>query len=49
MQRFPEGATVLRRILRDMDFNAGVAIGFLDALEQFLVDPWSTPQPSARN
>lgn len=39
MQRFPEGSTVLRRILREMDFNSGVAIGFLDALEQFLVDP----------
>ena len=36
MRRFPEGSTVLRRIIREMDPETTVAQGFLTALEDHL-------------
>jgi len=36
MRRFPEGSAVLRRILRDLDYNSTVGQGFLSALEEML-------------
>jgi hypothetical protein len=39
MQRFREGSTVLRRIMREMDFNSTVAQGFLTRIEDMLTNP----------
>lgn len=39
MRAFPEGSTVLRRILREMDPETTVAQGFLTALEDCLCSP----------
>lgn len=36
MRRFPEGSTVLRRILREMDPESTVGQGFLTAVEETL-------------
>ena len=36
MRRFPEGSTVLRRILRDMDPETTIGQGFLTALEDYV-------------
>lgn len=36
MRRFPEGSAVLRRILRDLNYNSTVGQGFLSALEEML-------------
>ncbi len=37
MRRFSEGSSVLRRILRELDYNSTVGQGFLSALEEILV------------
>jgi hypothetical protein len=39
MQRFPAGSSVLRRILREIDFNSLVAQGFLARVEDMLTNP----------
>ena len=39
MQAFPEGSSVLRRILRDMEHDSTVAQGFLNHLEEALAHP----------
>jgi len=39
MQRFPQGASVLRRILREMDLESIVAQGFLNRIEDALTYP----------
>lgn len=39
MQRFPEGASVLRRILREIDLESTVAQGFLNRIEDSLAYP----------
>jgi len=39
MRRFPEGASVLRRILVRMDHDSTVAQGFLNRLEETLARP----------
>lgn len=39
MQDFPEGSSVLRRILRDMDPDSTVAQGFINHLEEVLTHP----------
>lgn len=39
MRRFPEGSTVLRRILREMDPETTVGQGFLTALEDCICYP----------
>jgi hypothetical protein len=39
MQRFPAGSSVLRRILREIDFNSLVAQGFLARIEDMLTNP----------
>jgi hypothetical protein len=39
MQRFPEGASVLRRILREIDLDSTVAQGFLNRIEDALSYP----------
>ena len=39
MQRFPEGGSVLRRIMRDIDHNSIAAQGFFDRLEDMLTRP----------
>ena len=39
MQRFPEGSTALRRILRAMDFNSTIGQGFLTRIEDMLTRP----------
>ena len=39
MRRFPEGSTVLRRILKEMDPETTIAQGFLTALEDCLCYP----------
>ena len=39
MQRFPEGSSVLRRIMRDIDRDSIVAQGFFDRLEDMLTRP----------
>ncbi len=39
MQRFPEGGSVLRRIMREIDHNSIVAQGFFNRLEDMLTKP----------
>ena len=39
MQRFPEGSSVLRRILREIDHDSIAAQGFLNRLEDMLTRP----------
>ena len=39
MQRFPEGSSVLRRIMREIDHNSIVAQGFFNRLEDMLTNP----------
>ncbi|MFQ6018263.1 MAG: hypothetical protein ACE5KF_08700 [Kiloniellaceae bacterium] len=39
MQRFEAGSTVLRRIMREIDFNSTVAQGFLTRIEDMLTNP----------
>ncbi len=39
MQRFPEGGSVLRRIMREIDHNSIVAPGFFTRLEDMLTTP----------
>jgi hypothetical protein len=39
MQRFPEGSSVLRRIIRDIDLNSSAAQGFVNRLEDMLTRP----------
>ena len=39
MQRFPEGGSVLRRIMREVDHDSIVAQGFFNRLEDMLIKP----------
>ncbi len=39
MQRFPEGSSVLRRIIRDIDHNSIAAQGFVNRIEDMLTNP----------
>jgi hypothetical protein len=39
MQRFPEGSSVLRRIMRDIDHDSIAAQGFFNRLEDMLTRP----------
>lgn len=39
MQRFPEGSSVLRRIIRDIDLNSIAAQGFVNRIEDMLTRP----------
>ena len=39
MQKFLAGASVLRRIMRDIDFESTVAQGFLTRIEDMLTNP----------
>ncbi len=39
MQRFPEGGSVLRRIMRDIDHNSIAAQGFFNRIEDMLTNP----------
>jgi len=39
MQAFQSGATVLRRIMREIDFESTVAQGFLTRIEDMLTNP----------
>ena len=39
MQRFPEGSSVLRRIIRDIDHNSIAAQGFVTRIEDMLTHP----------
>ncbi len=39
MQRFPEGGSVLRRIMRDIDHDSIAAQGFFNRLEDMLSRP----------
>ncbi|WP_282606803.1 hypothetical protein [Pelagibius sp. Alg239-R121] len=39
MRRFPEGSTVLRHILREIDQTSTIAQGFLNRLEDVLISP----------
>ncbi len=39
MQRFPEGSSVLRRIMREIDHDSIVAQGFFNRLEDMLTRP----------
>ena len=39
MQRFPEGSTALRKILRAMDHDSTIAQGFLTRIEDMLTRP----------
>lgn len=39
MQRFPAGSSVLRRIMREIDFESTVAQGFLTRIEDMLTNP----------
>ncbi len=39
MRRFPEGSTVLRHILREINQDSTVAQGFLNRLEDILISP----------
>ena len=39
MQRFAAGSSVLRRIMREIDFNSTVAQGFLTRIEDMLSNP----------
>ena len=45
MRRFPEGSTVLRRILREMDPESAVGQGFLTAVEDILCQSGPALQP----
>src|SRR3546814_1258049 len=45
MRRFPEGSTVLRRILREMDPESTVGQGFLTAIEEMLCQSGPRLQP----
>jgi hypothetical protein len=45
MRRFPEGSTVLRRILREMDPESTVGQGFLTAIEDILCQSGPALQP----
>ena len=50
MRRFPEGASVLRRILARLDHDSTVAQGFVNHLEEVLARPdLYPPAPSAGN
>jgi hypothetical protein len=39
MQRFPAGGSVLRRIMREIDFESTVAQGFITRIEDMLSNP----------
>ncbi len=39
MRRFPEGSTVLRHILKEIDRDSTIAQGFLNRLEDILISP----------
>jgi len=39
MQRFPEGGSVLRRIMREIDHDSIVVQGFFNRLEDMLIKP----------
>ena len=39
MQRFPDGSTVLRRIVREMDQDSSIGQGFLTRIEDMLTNP----------
>lgn len=39
MQRFPDGSSALRRIMREIDFESHVAQGFLTRIEDMLTNP----------
>jgi hypothetical protein len=39
MRCFPEGSTILRHILREMDQTSTIAQGFLNRLEDILISP----------
>ena len=39
MQRFPDGSSALRRIMREIDFESTVAQGFLTRIEDMLTNP----------
>jgi len=39
MQRFPDGSSALRRIMKEMDFNSTVGQGFLTRIEDMLTRP----------
>lgn len=39
MRRFPEGSTVLRHILREINQDSTIAQGFLNRLEDILISP----------
>lgn len=39
MQRFPDGSSALRRIMREIDFDSTVAQGFLTRIEDMLTNP----------
>jgi hypothetical protein len=43
MRRFPEGASVLRRILARIDYDSTVAQGFVNHLEEVLARPHLYP------
>ena len=45
MRHFPEGSTVLRRILREMDPESTVGQGFLTAIEETLCQSGPTLTP----
>jgi hypothetical protein len=45
MRQFPEGSTVLRRILREMDPESTVGQGFLTAIEEALCHSGPTLTP----
>ena len=45
MRRFPEGSTVFRRIVREMDPESTVGQGFLTAIEETLCHSGPTLQP----
>jgi hypothetical protein len=46
MRRFPEGASVLRRILSRLDHDSTVAQGFINRLEEALARPDLYPAES---
>lgn len=39
MQHFPAGSSVLRRIMREIDFNSTIAQGFVTRIEDMLTKP----------
>lgn len=39
MQRFPDGSSALRRIMKELDFNSTVGQGFLTRIEDMLTRP----------